>query len=64
MADTHYDVIVIGSGAGGGTLAYRHRPVKHEPRLQGYSTASSPRAQGWTSLVIRCFEQVAPSRSK
>ena len=26
MADTHYDVIIIGSGAGGGTLAYRLAP--------------------------------------
>ena len=25
-ADTHYDVIIIGSGAGGGTLAYRLAP--------------------------------------
>jgi len=23
MADNHYDVIIIGSGAGGGTFAYR-----------------------------------------
>jgi choline dehydrogenase-like flavoprotein len=27
MADTHYDVIIIGSGAGGGTLAYRLAPT-------------------------------------
>ena len=26
MSTTHYDVIVIGSGAGGGTLAYRLAP--------------------------------------
>ena len=26
MADNHYDVIIIGSGAGGGTLAYRLAP--------------------------------------
>jgi choline dehydrogenase-like flavoprotein len=26
MAATHFDVIVIGSGAGGGTLAYRLAP--------------------------------------
>ena len=25
-ADRHYDVIIIGSGAGGGTLAYRLAP--------------------------------------
>src|SRR5689334_3373262 len=25
--DTHYDVIIIGSGAGGGTLAYRLAPT-------------------------------------
>ena len=24
--DTHYDVIIIGSGAGGGTLAYKLAP--------------------------------------
>jgi choline dehydrogenase-like flavoprotein len=27
MADNHYDVIIIGSGAGGGTLAYRLAPT-------------------------------------
>jgi choline dehydrogenase-like flavoprotein len=27
MADTHYDVIIIGSGAGGGTLAYTLAPT-------------------------------------
>jgi len=27
VADTHYDVIIIGSGAGGGTLAYRLAPT-------------------------------------
>ena len=26
MNATHYDVIIIGSGAGGGTLAYRLAP--------------------------------------
>ena len=26
MADNHYDVIIIGSGAGGGTLAHRLAP--------------------------------------
>ena len=26
MSDTHYDVIIIGTGAGGGTLAYRLAP--------------------------------------
>ena len=26
MADNHYDVIIIGSGVGGGTLAYRLAP--------------------------------------
>ena len=26
QSDTHYDVIIIGSGAGGGTLAYRLAP--------------------------------------
>src|SRR5882724_1232296 len=26
MADNHYDVIIIGTGAGGGTLAYRLAP--------------------------------------
>jgi choline dehydrogenase-like flavoprotein len=26
MGDTHYDVIIIGTGAGGGTLAYRPAP--------------------------------------
>src|SRR5438034_691065 len=43
----HYDVIIIGSGAGGGTLAYRlapsasgpypHPPISHEPRIQQLS---------------------------
>ena len=27
---THYDVIIIGSGAGGGTLAYAWRPPASE----------------------------------
>ena len=27
MSTTHYDVIIIGSGAGGGTLAYRLAPA-------------------------------------
>ena len=27
MADNHYDVIIIGSGVGGGTLAYRLAPT-------------------------------------
>src|SRR5690242_13508737 len=27
MADMHFDVIIIGSGAGGGTLAYRLAPT-------------------------------------
>ena len=26
MSENHYDVIIIGSGAGGGTLAYRLAP--------------------------------------
>ena len=26
MSDNHYDVIIIGTGAGGGTLAYRLAP--------------------------------------
>ena len=26
MSETHYDVIIIGTGAGGGTLAYRLAP--------------------------------------
>lgn len=28
MADNHYDVIIIGSGVGGGTLAYRLAPTR------------------------------------
>ena len=27
MADTHFNLIIIGSGAGGGTLAYRLAPT-------------------------------------
>lgn len=37
--DNHYDVVILGTGAGGGTLAhtlapYLYPPVTHEPRIQ------------------------------
>jgi flavin-dependent dehydrogenase len=54
MADNHYDVIIIGSGAGGGTLAYRLAPtgkkIRHKTPIGawdgGFARGLDPRARG------------------
>ena len=54
MADNHYDVIIIGTGAGGGTLAYRLAPSGKRILLLDGAATSRARSRTGTR---------APSRS-
>ena len=46
MSTMHYDVIIIGSGAGGGTLAYRLAPTgKRDPHSRARRLRSAREGQ-------------------
>ena len=47
MSDDHYDVIIIGTGAGGGTLAHRLAPSGKRIVLLG-TTSTSRQGSGTT----------------
>jgi choline dehydrogenase-like flavoprotein len=52
MADTRYDVIIIGSGAGGGTLAYRLAPSGKRILLLERGDYVPREADNWSSRAV------------
>ena len=50
--DTHYDVIIIGSGAGGGTLAYRLAPSGLRILLLERGDYVRREAENWSTLAV------------
>jgi choline dehydrogenase-like flavoprotein len=51
-ADNHYDVIIIGSGAGGGTLAYRLAPTGKRILLLERGTYVPREKENWDSHAV------------
>jgi choline dehydrogenase-like flavoprotein len=51
-ADNHYDVIIIGTGAGGGTLAYRLAPTGKRILLLERGDYVPREADNWSSLAV------------
>ena len=49
---THYDVIIIGSGAGGGTLAYRLAPTGKRILLLERGDYVAREKANWESAVV------------
>ena len=52
MADDHYDVIIIGTGAGGGTLAYRLAPSGKRILLLERGGYVPREKQNWDSRAV------------
>ncbi|MBI3785225.1 MAG: GMC family oxidoreductase [Deltaproteobacteria bacterium] len=52
MADNHYDVIIIGSGAGGGTLAYRLAPTGKRILLLERGAYIPREKENWDSHAV------------
>jgi len=52
MADNHYDVIIIGTGAGGGTLAYRLAPSGKRILLLERGGYVPREKQNWDSRAV------------
>lgn len=52
MSDTRYDVVIIGSGAGGGTLAYRLAPSGKRILLLERGTYVPREKQNWDSRAV------------
>ena len=50
--DTHYDVIIIGSGAGGGTLAYRLAPSGLRVLLLERGDYVKREIENWSTLAV------------
>ena len=52
MSDNHYDVIIIGTGAGGGTLAYRLAPSGKRILLLERGGYVPREKQNWDSCAV------------
>src|SRR5256884_721792 len=52
MADNHYDVIIIGTGAGGGTLAYRLAPSGKKILLLERGDYVAREADNWSTKAV------------
>jgi len=59
MADNHYDVIIIGSGAGGGTLAHRLAPSGKRILLLERSGAATCRVRRRTGTRTPSWPRAA-----
>src|SRR5689334_12743832 len=51
-ASTHYDVIIIGTGAGGGTLAYKLAPSGKRVLLLERGTWLKRETQNWDAVEV------------
>src|SRR5881628_1906263 len=51
-ADRHYDVIIIGTGAGGGTLAYRLAPSGKKILLLERGDYVPREKENWSTLAV------------
>src|SRR5215469_12666705 len=57
--DTHYDVIIIGSGAGGGTLAYHLAPSGKKILIVERGDYAPREKQNWDSQAVNleaCYQ--------
>ncbi len=58
MSDNHYDVIIIGTGAGGGTLAYRLAPSGKRILLLERGGYVPREKQNWDSRAVEVIAGV------
>ncbi|WP_026732261.1 GMC oxidoreductase [Fischerella sp. PCC 9605] len=61
MADSHYDVIIIGTGAGGGTLAYKLAPSGKKILVLERGTFVPKEKANWDSLQLFQKERYRPA---
>lgn len=57
MADDHYDIIIIGTGAGGGTLAHQLAPSGKKILVLEQGTFLPPEKENWNAWHVFCKER-------